>query len=726
MLRLFYLLQFQESPFFTYLLGDGKGYLEWGAEIASGDWIGTQVFYQAPLYPYFLGFIQVLFEDPLWPIRLTQSVMGSLGCVCLYLVGKRLLSQEAGVITGVLAALYAPAIFFDGLLQKASVGFFLFSLALWQMVLALETEKRRYWFSAGVVLGLLSLIRENAALLIFVWVVWPWIPGKFSTIRTVLPQPNALAVKRFVLSAMVLMGVGIVLLPVGFRNWVVGDMWTFTTSQLGPNLYMGNNPKTDGMYYALRYGRGVYLYERNDAKELAEEALGRPLTSGEVSSYWVGKSIEFAVEHPLDWMELNIRKWLLVWNRYELNDTDDYYLYQTWSPLLSSLDHVVHFGLVSTLAVIGLFLTAQKQWRRLLLFYVLAAALLASILPFAIHGRYRFVLLPLLLLFAGAGAWELKQRLQHKLYKSCGIALFAGGISLVMTYLPMVNPLPALGYYNLALAYQDAKDYPKALDSVERALVLNPGFPEGFNLRGNIYAALQNYEAALKDHTAALQLVPSYIDVYRNRGHVYLKLGQHDRAIQEYTRALEEGGSDEVYFDRGLAYVSGHFYEQAVSDLNVAIQAEINLPDAYAFRGWAYAQMKQFEPALKDLNQALALESNHASAYSKRGVIYIQLQQHEAALADLNRALEISPELADAYDHRGKLYFLLKQYEQAVNDWTQAIRFDPKRIEAYNNRGTVAMLIWGRKAEACSDWKKACELGDCQNYQLAVKRQDCE
>ena len=45
--------------------------------------------------------------------------------------GRRLISPRAGVVAGVVLALYPPAIFFDALLQKTVLDAFLISLAIW-------------------------------------------------------------------------------------------------------------------------------------------------------------------------------------------------------------------------------------------------------------------------------------------------------------------------------------------------------------------------------------------------------------------------------------------------------------------------------------------------------------------------------------------------------------------------------------------------------------------
>ncbi len=45
-------------PLFYHLTGDARSYDEWAQQIASGNWLGRKVYYDAPLYPYFLGFLQ--------------------------------------------------------------------------------------------------------------------------------------------------------------------------------------------------------------------------------------------------------------------------------------------------------------------------------------------------------------------------------------------------------------------------------------------------------------------------------------------------------------------------------------------------------------------------------------------------------------------------------------------------------------------------------------------
>src|SRR6266545_6214027 len=90
LLRLIYLFQIQSIPLFDHLAGDGRTYDEWGQRIAAGDWLGQGVFYQAPLYPYFLGVLQIILGHNLWLVRLIQIALGAISCALIFQTGRNL------------------------------------------------------------------------------------------------------------------------------------------------------------------------------------------------------------------------------------------------------------------------------------------------------------------------------------------------------------------------------------------------------------------------------------------------------------------------------------------------------------------------------------------------------------------------------------------------------------------------------------------------------------
>ncbi len=261
--RLVHVWQLRRSPFFSLLMGDSRGYDEWARRIAGGDWFGTEVFYQAPLYPYLLGVIYATAGHHLLLVRVIQAAIGSASCALLALAAARLFSRRAGMVAGLMLALYAPAIFFDGLLQKSVLDVFFVCLALWlisRTEATAESAKHaennvsqrplrspRLLLYVGLTMGGLALTRENA--LVFIVVILAWI--------VVNLERRTSNVERLRRAGVFLAGLAVVLVPVAARNAYVGGGFFVTTSQFGPNFYIGNNPAADGTYQSLRFGRGA-------------------------------------------------------------------------------------------------------------------------------------------------------------------------------------------------------------------------------------------------------------------------------------------------------------------------------------------------------------------------------------------------------------------------------------------------------------------------------------
>jgi len=102
-----------------------------------------------------------------------------------------------------------------------------------------------------------------------------------------------------------------------------------------------------------------------------------------------------------------------------------------------------------------------------------------------------------------------------------------------------------------------------------------------------------------------------------------------------------------------------------------------------------------------------------AEEYEKSGRKKYYLKDYAGAIADYTKAIELDPNDAKAYYNRGNSKKNLKDYKGAITDYTKAIELKPDYVDAYYNRGTSK---WYLKQDYCSDYKKACELGDCNNY----------
>ena len=381
----------RDSSIYEVRVGDAWQYDRWAADIADGQWIGNEVFYQTPLYPYALATLFAVLGRDAWLVRIGQAIASSIACVLLARAASRFFDARVGWVTGLMMAFYPPAIFFDGILQKASLDLLLTSLLLWLLSICRSRPTPIAWLALGTATGLFTLNRENAVVLAPVLLAWAaWLCWSMSF--------SALAVR---LGAM-LLGGAMVLVPVGLRNLYVGGEFLLTTSQLGPNFYIGNHAGANGRYVPLRPYRGDARFERSDARDLAEQHRGRSLSPAEVSTYWLARTLREIREQPANWLRLIAWKALLTIHSLEIVDAEGVRGHATDSVVLRCLLGAFHFGVLCPLAVAGVWFT-RSRLRELWILHALLVAFAGGVILFYVFARYRYPLVPMSMLFAAAG-----------------------------------------------------------------------------------------------------------------------------------------------------------------------------------------------------------------------------------------------------------------------------------------------------------------------------------
>ncbi len=463
-LRLVFLWQVQSIPFIEHPISDARAYDEWAQRIAAGNWFGDQAFYQAPAYPYFLAVIYKIVGHDLWTVHVVQMVLGAVSCVVVALGGRVLFGFGPGVAAGVIMAVYPPAIYFDAIIGKQGLGLLLTATLLCFLYVFQRRLAVRFCVVAGCVLGLLALTRENALALIPAVALWLWFRFLDTPART-----------RAHFVAAFLLGLSLVLLPVGLRNYVVGDTFSLTTSQMGTNFYIGNSEEANGLYVPLLVGRHTPVYEASDAQLVAEKALGRTLDRGEVSDYFMARGFEFIREHPVRWVGLIFWKIALTWNAFEIPDTEDIYAYAQWSSLLAFLMALFHFGLLVPLAAAGVAL-AWEQRRDFWLIGWLALVYTGSVALFITFARFRYPLVPMLAPLAGVALVRGGARFWAGEVASLKVPALCALLAFALVNVPLLDEARVrfTGHLNLGGILLNAERTDEAEVHLERAAELEP------------------------------------------------------------------------------------------------------------------------------------------------------------------------------------------------------------------------------------------------------------
>ena len=631
-LRLVYLFQIHSIPLFEHLAGDARTYYEWGQRIAAGDWLGAGVFYQAPLYPYFLGILQFFFGETLWLTRLVQITLGALSCSLIFLIGRQLFSHQAGIISGFILAGYGPALFFDGLIEKSILDLFLLTAILFLIFCVGDEMKPAKWLGVGAVLGLLALSRENALILVLVMPCWI----AFSSAKL---SPT----ERLHRMGLFFTGLVLVLVPVGLRNLAVGGEFKLTTSQLGANFYIGNNPAADGTYNSIRREIGEPQLEGADAERLAERELQRSLSPGEVSSYWLGKSFDYIKTQPLDWLRLLAKKWILVWNGREIEDSDDFYVYRQWSSLLGVVSRLNHFGVLAPLAAVGLFVSLG-QWRRLWLLYVMILALAASVTVFYVFGRYRFPLVPLLVLFAGAGLMQIVRFYKHGRWRTVAGAMAVFCAFAVFTNWPLFEFTGpgAAGYNNLSNAYYKQGKVEEAIQTALKAIEVEPSYGVAHYNIGNLYAGRGQFTLAQRHFEEALRIYPNYAEVRSNLGQLLAERGDLQAGIEQFRKAIAlDPALFRAHLNLGVALAKQGNINEADAPLREAVRLMPQSAESRFYLGSVYAAQNRFDLAAQSFKNALQIDASMAAAHESLARVLSAQGKREEAIEHYQEAIRL-------------------------------------------------------------------------------------
>ncbi len=366
---------------------DTAVYVDLGRRVAAGDLkLGSEPYFLAPLYAYFLGLVFALSGGSLLAARVVQVGLGALAVGLVYATSRCWFEGRAPLLGTVLLAGTGIATFYEVTLLQAALDPFLTALALFLLARALPAGGAWRFGAAGLGLGLLSLNRPNA--LVFAPVL-----------GLLLLRPKA----RWPAAGAFVAGVVLAIAPVTVRNWAVSGEPVLISSHGGLNFYIGNHAGADGTYRSLPGITPDIAGQARDAQRVAEAARGRPLTPREVSAYFFGLAAEWMRSHPGDALALFLRKAGYVLSNAEIALNHSYTYYARDEPTLLRF-LVVGPWLLVPLGVFGLALRLLERrhdgfglWAAFVPVYALSVAV------FFVTSRYRLPLFVPLAVGAGFG-----------------------------------------------------------------------------------------------------------------------------------------------------------------------------------------------------------------------------------------------------------------------------------------------------------------------------------
>jgi len=242
--------------------------------------------------------------------------------------------------------------------------------------------------------------------------------------------------------------------------------------------------------------------------------------------------------------------------------------------------------------------------------------------------------------------------------------------------------------------YQSAQPYTgwsldKALQHIQAANSINPQ-PTYRQLEGDIRFAQQHYDEAYeiynsllstnlrspeiffsaarckemqKDTTAMLALMDSTINMYSKpylkevapyiwaRAEARRNAGRYREAISdmnEYESLMTATVNDNFYYIRHQVEIQGHLYQQALNDINRAIQMNSNEILYYAEKASLEIRVGLYDQAIATAKECISLDPKNSDGYLFLGLAQCLKGQKPEGIRNLQKAKELGDTQADA------------------------------------------------------------------------------
>ena len=240
----------------------------------------------------------------------------------------------------------------------------------------------------------------------------------------------------------------------------------------------------------------------------------------------------------------------------------------------------------------------------------------------------------------------------------------------------------------------------EAIETFQNSIRLTPDNPASHQMLGVAYFKRNRYPEAIRALRRAIELKPEVTPdypyhPYYDLGMVYLKQGNFDDAIGCFEQAINlDPDQIRAYYSLGNTYIrQGNVqkgaelirkyqglkpYMNLVSQLEIALQQNPESPERWHQLGSVHAQYGRFEKAIAPLEQSIKLSPNRWEVYNVLAVCHMRLNRLDEMQRVCQSAVRVAPDEPKAHNTLGMSYFLQRRYSDASQSFITAIRLDPR------------------------------------------------
>jgi 4-amino-4-deoxy-L-arabinose transferase-like glycosyltransferase len=642
-LKLVIVVELRDHPLLQPDVGlDTAAYAGLARRVVAGDLaLGPGLYFVSPLYIYFLA-AGLAVTDSFTAVRVLQVALGAMSIGLVFLSARDWFGERTAWIAAGLAALTGLFTFYESLILQASLDAILTSAALLCVGRGLLTGRWPWWGTAGLVFGLAILNRPNMAF-------------GLAGIAAAL-----LVTRRLRPLAIIVAGLLVGMAPVAMRNMVVSNQWSigsaFASSHGGLNFYIGNSESATGFYHQVPGITPNIKGQAEDARRVAEKALGRPVDDAEASSYFFGLAWTWIREHPVDAAGLFARKlrYTLSAHHIALPHSYPFYAYDAGTLLRF---YAIGPWLLIPLGLVGMLFFAPGAPRRkdYLVWVSFVPGYAAGVAAFFIAERYRLPLLVPLCIGAGAAVDGVVRAWSNRRASTLAVPAFAFVVLLVFS--------------NWRLALHDGR------------------WEEGLRLAEHL-VTIGQYDEAVQWVERLESNAPRRGRAAYGVGVQLLAAKQDARAVRYLQRAFEVGVPQSGY-QLALALQQSGDLAGAARVIHDMTPGDTDGVETWLALGRLAMQAKAPAEAERFFRRAVAMQPDQASARVQYGLNLLVLDRCDAAIPELLEATRLDAKDPDSLAHLAYCEAKVGRIPDARAHAEAALALDPSHELARQVRAAV-------------------------------------
>jgi len=217
------------------------------------------------------------------------------------------------------------------------------------------------------------------------------------------------------------------------------------------------------------------------------------------------------------------------------------------------------------------------------------------------------------------------------------------------SYCIVHNPESWMVQNNLGNALLQKGRLDEAMAQIQKALGINPNYPEGYCNLGIVLFQKGRMDEAIADYEKALRIYPTYAEARNNLGNALLQKGQVDEAMAQFQKTLDINPDyADAHYNLANAFAQKGQMDEAIAHYEKALKIDPTYADARNNLGNALLLKGRLDEAMVQYQKALGINPNYPEVHRNLGIVLFQKGALGLAIAQFQEALRLKPDYTNA------------------------------------------------------------------------------